>query len=138
MSNEIKKELHPCQYCETLCYGNQCRNCHLKMVASRESECVDCKRKFNAMRKNGTFRKRCFQCQKIYNEKYIGKCVKCSIDFHAYLDDGRMYDKCLSCYKNSFKKCDRCDNNTRDDFILCKSCYFEDRTNEEKIPRFLV
>ena len=37
-----ERQLHPCQYCETLCYGSQCKNCHLKMIADKHSNCVDC------------------------------------------------------------------------------------------------
>ena len=40
---ERNMESHPCQYCETPCFGLQCKNCHLKMVAEREGDCVDCK-----------------------------------------------------------------------------------------------
>jgi hypothetical protein len=138
MSEELEikteRQLHPCQYCKTMCYGFQCKNCHLKMIAEKQSNCIDCIKPFNAKRKNGTFKKRCFGCQDNYNKKYISKCITCNNDFHAYLDDGRVFDRCLLCYKNSFKKCNNCDNNTREEYSLCKSCY---RNDEMTVPMVL-
>lgn len=133
------RELHPCQYCETSCYGYQCKNCHFKMIENRQGNCVDCNKVFNAMRKNGSFRKRCLDCQNIYNTKYIAKCVTCNNDFHAFLDDGRSFEKCLPCYKKTFKNCDNldCTNNTREEFALCKSCYRTERERRHDIPRYL-
>ena len=136
IQNETKvKELHPCQYCENLCYGHQCKSCHFKMLEKREGVCIQCNTTFQAMRKNGTLKKRCFECQDKYNKKYIAKCITCNKDFHAFLDDGRVFDKCLSCYKNGFKQCEKCDNNTREEFSLCKECYKTERENE--VPRVL-
>jgi hypothetical protein len=129
-----ERQLHPCQYCETLCFGSQCKNCHLKMIAEKQSVCVDCNNYFNAKRKNGTYRKRCFGCQEQYNMKYISKCISCNSDFHAYLDDGRIFNKCLPCYKNSFKKCSNCDNMTRGNYLLCKTCF----KNDEIAPPILI
>ena len=62
-----------------MCYGFQCKNCHIKMIAEKQSNCIDCTKPFNAKRKNGTFKKRCFGCQDNYNKKYISKCIKGSI-----------------------------------------------------------
>jgi hypothetical protein len=132
---KIKRQAHPCQYCENMCFGSQCKNCHLKMIADRQSNCIDCNRIFLAKRKNGTYRKRCFECQEKYNAKYIAKCISCNNDFHAYLDDGRIFNRCLKCYKNSFKKCGNCDNMTHSDYVLCKICF---RNNDEIIPPIVL
>lgn len=140
MSTELKnedKKPHPCQYCQKPCFGYQCKECHFKMIKDRQAICMDCNKTFYGMRKNGTFRKRCTDCQDNYNKKYICKCITCNNDFHAYLDDGRVFDRCLDCYKKSFKKCDRCDNNTREEYSLCKVCYIDERNNLDE-PRILT
>ena len=87
-------ELHPCVNCGKTCKGKQCRECHLKMF---NSNCIDCDKSFNALRKNGTMRKRCNKCQNEYNQKYIKKCPDCNEEFH---DLSEKYKTCLKCYKN--------------------------------------
>ncbi len=122
-----KRELHPCQHCGNQCYGMQCKSCYEKMIESRAGICCDCNTKFLAQRKDGTKRKRCPDCQIVYNQKYIATCPFCKNDYHAYLDDGRVFDRCFQCYMSTFHKCERCENKTKGEFNLCKSCYESDR-----------
>jgi hypothetical protein len=119
----FEKELHPCQYCDTDCYGKQCKSCHLNMIKARTGTCSDCEKDFVALRKDGSYRKRCFDCQTLYNKKYIATCPICKNDYHAYLDDGRVFDRCYQCYTRTFHKCENCDNKTKEEFSLCKTCY---------------
>jgi len=126
MSNEIQQP-HPCQYCQKLCYGKQCKDCHFKMIANRNGICYDCKKVFYALRKDGTKRKRCFDCQDIYNKNHIAICPDCNIEYHAYLEDGRMFEKCFTCYKKSFHKCQNCDNMIKDKFIICGECFKKEK-----------
>lgn len=129
INNSGSKEPHPCQYCGTSCFGKQCKQCHLKMIEIRSGICQDCDKSFLAQRKDGSKRKRCFECQAVYNQKYISTCPFCKSDYHAYLDDGRVFDRCFPCYQSTFHKCERCDNKTKGEFNLCKSCYEQDRQN---------
>jgi hypothetical protein len=92
-ANNAPSELHPCVNCGKTCKGKQCRECHFKMF---QSNCVDCDKVFNALRKNGTMRKRCEKCQKDYNDKYVKKCPSCDTEFH---DVSGKYKSCLDCYK---------------------------------------
>lgn len=92
--NTVTKDLHPCVNCGKTCKGKQCRECHFKMF---QSTCIDCEKVFNALRKNGTMRKRCESCQEDYNTKYVKKCPSCNIEFH---DISGKYKSCLQCYKD--------------------------------------
>lgn len=92
--NNVPKDLHPCVNCGKTCKGKQCKECHFKMF---QSKCVDCEKVFNALRKNGTMRKRCESCQDHYNDKYVKKCPSCHIEFH---DISGKYKSCLECYKS--------------------------------------
>lgn len=121
------KDPHPCVHCQKPCFGAQCKECHLKMIADREGECIDCKNKFMATRKDGSKRKRCFDCQKEYNKTHIGICPVCSKDYHAYLPDGRIFDKCFDCYQASFHKCQNCDNTIKEEFTICGDCFHKER-----------
>ena len=68
-TNFINKPVHPCIHCQNPCYGSQCKDCHLKMMSERQSNCIDCNTTFNALKKDGSKKKRCFECQKTYNKK---------------------------------------------------------------------
>jgi hypothetical protein len=124
-----EKILHPCQYCGDPCYGKQCKGCHFTMVSNREADCIDCKTKFFALRKDGTKRKRCLKCQETYNNNHIKVCPGCDNNYHAYLEDGRVFEKCFNCYKSSFHKCANCDNNIKEEFTICGECYRKERQN---------
>ena len=127
---KFNKTPHPCGNCENPCYGEQCQDCHKKMIASRLGDCSDCGEKFSQLRKDGSKRKRCQKCQALYNEKHIAICEGCNNSYHANLPDGRSFDRCFDCYKASFHKCLTCDNNIRDKFTSCSDCY--KRAQEEK------
>lgn len=133
-TNPIKSRvLHPCQYCEKQCYGSQCKECHLKMIAEREGECIDCSSVFYALRKDGSKRLRCQACQQTYNDKYIAKCPECNLEFHSKSKDGRCFETCFSCYKKKFIACRTCEKDTLPDFFpLCKDCHFADRESRMK------
>jgi hypothetical protein len=96
--NIVKPQPHPCQYCSKSCFGLQCKECHLKMIAVNNADCLDCKTSFKALRPDGTKKKRCFDCQKSYSETYYKNCPKCNDVFRCMLDDGRAFDKCFKCY----------------------------------------
>lgn len=121
------KESHPCQYCSKPCFGRQCKECHLKMIQSQQSNCQDCDIVFTAQRRDGTKRKRCMDCQEKYINKYISICPECKNSYHALLDDGRFFEKCYTCYKKSFHNCEKCEKQTRDIYSLCRDCYFRDK-----------
>ena len=101
----------------------------IKMEALKPN-CLDCKKSFDGLRKNGTAKKRCGDCQSTYTEKYIKKCGDCDKDYHAVQPNGRTYDKCFECYQKGFNKCTTCDKRTFKDFTLCSDCY-----NQEKIEK---
>ena len=128
------KVSHKCQYCDNLCFGKQCKQCHLKMVAARDADCCDCSKSFPALRKDGTKRIRCFDCQQVYEKEYVKKCPDCDENFHALSKDGRMFDRCFSCNKKRFTKCRNCENSTFVDYPLCKTCYSSER-DEKKVAR---
>jgi len=127
---------HQCPYCPNTCLGKQCKECHKKMVETRNatfdetknSYCCDCNKPFMSLRKDGSKRVRCFFCQKIYKETYIINCPDCNIEFHSRnKKDGRIFDKCFSCYKKRFTKCRNCEKNTLIEYPLCKECYFHEK-----------
>ena len=119
---------HPCQYCGNKCYGIQCKDCHLKMVAEQNSECIDCKVTFKAIRKDGSKRKRCLDCQKNYSDKYFKNCPDCSKSFRCLLDNGKVFDKCSDCHKNEIKAQEK--QKIKDTLIYeCKVC--KQKTNHE-------
>ena len=124
------KTTHPCINCGNPCFGSQCKSCHLKMITERLGDCSDCSKKFAQVRKDGSKRKRCQKCQEIYNNKYISICKKCDKTYHSTLSDGRIFDSCFDCYKDSFHKCQHCDNRIKDKFIICGDCFHKEK--EEK------
>ena len=133
------KVSHPCVHCGSPCFGSQCKACHLKMVAERQGDCVDCKKKFNQLRKDGTRRKRCEPCQEVYSKKHISKCGDCNKPYHASLPDGRTFAKCYDCYqKNDLKKCKKCDFKIQIKFDVCGKCLVEEKTKavEKKEKEF--
>lgn len=130
-NNFENKVTHPCVHCSKPCFGSQCKECHLKMVANREGECVDCKNNFYALRKDGSKRKRCQECQERYNKDHTDICPDCGNVYHARLDDGRVFNRCFDCYTKSFHKCAKCDNTIRGDFEMCSECF-----NKEKQVEF--
>ena len=119
----VKKDAHPCLYCGNPCFGKQCKQCHLKMLESQKGECLDCNVKFNAIRRDGSKRRRCLDCQQSYNNKYISECPDCKNTYHAYMEDGRVFEKCFDCYKKSLHKCTGCENFTKFEYALCRNCY---------------
>ena len=130
MTTQIETRIsHPCQYCNTPCFGKQCKDCHLKMVANRESECIDCNKMFPALRADGTKRARCKECQEEYTKLYISTC-ECGESFHTVQKNGKTFDKCFKCYQKNFTKCQKCDNTTKSEFPLCKQCYSIERENK--------
>ena len=156
---EVKKQSRPCQYCGKNCFGLQCKDCHLKMVAANNAECLDCKVSFKALKKDGTKRKRCFDCQKIYNDTYYKNCSKCNDNFRCMLDDGRVFDKCFKCYneireenkknyenrrkaseEENTKPCTTkgCVNKTK--FSFCSTCFRNKKNTEDSymISRCIV
>ncbi len=132
-SQNLEKDLHPCQYCGKTCKGKQCKECHLKMIKNRQGNCVDCNILFLAVRLDGTKKKRCLECQNNYNNKYISKCYLCGNDYHAFLEDGRVFDKCYDCYKKSILECIICKEKTINNYTYCKTCY-----NEHKNKLYLL
>jgi hypothetical protein len=131
--NNNNNELHPCQYCEKTCRGKQCKECHLKMVESKQGNCIDCDKTFYALRSNGSKRRRCIDCQTTYNQKHISQCPICKNDYHAFLEDGRVFDKCYTCYQNSLIECKNCDKKISNNQPLCKNCYQEQKQYKVKL-----
>ena len=131
-------DLHPCPYCNTLCFGKQCKNCHNKMIADKSADCYDCGEQFFALRHDGKKNKRCKKCKVKYDEEHQGRCVECNEIFNSVLEDGRIFDKCLDCYKKGFKKCEKCDKSINSTFDLCRDCYQEQKQqyqeNKKKSP----
>jgi hypothetical protein len=117
------RELHPCQYCGTQCFGKQCKECHFKMLETQKGICLDCHKTFHAVRKDGSKRRRCMECQVAYNNKYISQCPECKCTYHAYMEDGRIFEKCFACYKKTLHKCTGCDSFTKFEYALCRNCY---------------
>lgn len=117
------KELHPCQYCDAMCFGKQCKDCHFKMLETQKGVCLDCHSTFHAIRKNGSKRRRCMECQDAYNKKYIAECPECQMTYHAFMEDGRVFEKCFTCYKKTLHKCSNCDSFTKFEYALCRNCY---------------
>lgn len=130
--NTKSREPHPCQYCNRMCFGRQCRECHLNMIKEREGTCVDCKRVFNALTKNGSKRKRCFSCQEQYNIDHIDNCPECNQQYHAVLDDGRRFDKCYDCYKKNLSNCKNCGKNVNSKYTFCGLCYRQTERQDKK------
>ena len=132
-TNNNDFSLHPCQYCEKTCRGKQCKDCHFKMIMSKQGECIDCKTQFYALRNDGSKRRRCLDCQNNYNSTHIAKCPICNNDYHAYLEDGRIFDKCYNCYSSSNKECNKCKKIVINGFPLCKECYTKEKLSKNKI-----
>ena len=126
------KVAHPCQYCNKSCFGKQCKQCHLNMVASREGKCVDCGNSFPALRKDGSKKSRCNGCQEAYEKIHIAKCPDCGENFHAMLKNGKSYSKCLPCYKKDFTTCKNCSKTTRVEYPLCKDCYVTEKSEKHE------
>ncbi len=115
--------LHPCKYCGNSCIGKQCKDCHLRMVTLRNGKCADCGTEFLSVRRDGSVRKRCGECQYAYNQEYISVCPGCGDTFPSKLKDGRSFTKCYKCYRSTVNKCTRCDNNAYNGYALCRECH---------------
>lgn len=76
-----------------------------------------------AVRKDGSIRKRCNECQYCYNQEFIAICPGCGDTFHSKLRDGRTFSKCYKCYRSTVSKCIRCDNNAYNGYALCRDCH---------------
>jgi hypothetical protein len=128
IKDNIKKEFRMCpnEGCENSCFGKQCSGCHIKMINERSNnfkECCDCNKKFYAIRRDGSFRMRCRECQEEYNNNHISVCVGCEKSYHSRLSNGKVYDKCYECYQKTMNtKCESC-NNKSFGRRLCKPCY---------------
>jgi len=142
VSNNVRvSKFHPCQYCGKRCIGSQCKECHLKMVSERNSDCIECGKSFYALRKDGTKRQRCFECQKLFNEIFYKNCPGCSKTFRFLLDNGKEFSKCGECYtsdrikreeknrkeeeKNMYD-CKKC-KNEKTNYSLCGKCFREEK-----------
>ena len=112
--NEIIPELHPCKYCNKICRGKQCKDCHNKMF-SKLQECIDCKITFTPSR--------CFGCQQVYNKNNLKCCPECGNFYASVSKDGKVFDKCYSCYQNAFSNCKRCNKRCYKQYQYCKACY---------------
>lgn len=129
--DEDTSNFHKCESCNNLCIKKKCQECFVKSIKDKQGECYDCKKLFFAVRIDGTKRKRCLECQSIYNEKHIAKCPICNNDYHAFLHDGRFFDKCYTCYQYTLRKCDNCDKKTSINQPLCKDCYNLEKINSK-------
>lgn len=116
-------EFHPCKYCGNSCRGRQCKLCHFKMYEEKKGDCIDCGKEFIALRPDGSKKQRCYECQNIYNQKYINACPTCGSNYHSISKDGRFFDKCYSCYQKTFSTCEKCNKKCLNKYNLCKDCY---------------
>ena len=121
-SKNMNRDLHPCQYCSKICFGLQCKDCHLSMEKRLSGECSDCKKTFRAKRDDGSSRKRCLPCHRVYMENHFATC-KCGETFMQLLEDGRRFSQCFKCYQSSKKRCSNCESFTVRDNTLCSDCY---------------
>ena len=125
-NNTKNIEAHGCQYCSKPCFGLQCKDCHIKMVAERAGVCMDCSKTFSAKRKDGSMRKRCMECQTKFASENITPCIDCSKPFPSKRKDGTTKKRCFECQdifsKENFKKCDSCDKSTWKEYSFCKDC----------------
>ena len=130
INNDKNTEPHPCQYCDNPCYGLQCKNCHIKMVKDRSGICIDCNLSFfNALRKDGTKRQRCNNCQTEFEIKNIVQCPDCDKPY-----DGRIFQKCLECHKKSFRECESCPNMIKSKYVKCGECFRNDKPYINMFP----
>ena len=63
METKVNSEFHPCQYCQTLCKGLQCRKCHFETWEKKKGVCIECSEEFYALKPDGTKKQRCYDCQ---------------------------------------------------------------------------
>ena len=127
MMNSINRtNMNKCNFCNKPCYGLQCVDCDLSMPTDVKSNCSDCFRTFDAMKKNGIIRKRCASCQITFEDKHLRACTGCSKFFFSRRKDGTFRKRCVECQdvfvKTELKKCDGCDNNTLKEYAFCKFC----------------
>lgn len=112
--------IHECPKCGGKCKGKMCKVCHLKLMKEKEGNCIDCKKKFEAKRNDGTYKKRCNICQTKFEINYLKNCENCKNEFLA-LDI--KHTICRDCFKSS-PKCLNCNDNTTKDFKLCNKCFY--------------
>jgi len=137
-NNKDEQTLHPCQYCSTPCFGLQCKECHLKMVADNSANCEDCGQNFFAKKKDGSKHDKCFECRKAWYDRHFKSCLSCKENFRWLADNGRTFEMCGGCYKKaSFHKCKNCKNTTHIKNDMCSACYNERRElkNEYMVSR---
>lgn len=124
--NNMRVNMNYCKCCNKPCYGLQCVDCDVSIPMETKASCSDCFRTFDALKKNGTIRKRCAQCQIRFEDMHLNACSDCSKFFFARRSDGTMRKRCVGCQDNfvkiSLKKCDGCDNNTLKQYSFCKNC----------------
>lgn len=127
---KIMKEAHGCQYCSKPCFGLQCKDCHMKMVAERTGSCADCSKSFPAKRPDGSMRKRCFECQQKFATENLANCADCTNSFFAKRSDGSMRKRCFDCQQKfatenvgSCADCSKTFPAKRPDGSLKKRCY---------------
>ena len=120
------KDAHGCQYCAKPCFGLQCKDCHMKMVAERSGVCADCSKSFPAKRPDGSLKKRCYECQTKFASENLGTCADCSKSFPAKRPDGSFKKRCYECQtkfaSENFRKCNSCDKSTWKQYSFCKDC----------------
>ena len=141
VKNKVRlSNFHPCQHCGKSCAGLQCKVCHFKMVEERNADCVDCGKSFYAIKKDGTKRKRCFDCQTNFNDKFYKNCPGCSKSFRFTLDNGKVFDKCGECNFSDKKKEDNkmnaCKSCKKENtyYDLCRNCFREQKEVTDMIP----
>ena len=89
--------IHPCPKCGNNCKGKICMKCHLKLMKEKRGICVDCNIFFEAKRNDGTFKKRCNECQINFNNKFVKVC-ECGNEYVTFV---LTFNKCNECFKNN-------------------------------------
>ena len=126
MDMNMRVNMNYCKCCNRPCYGLHCVDCDMSIPMETKAHCSDCFKVFDALKKNGTIRKRCAECQIRFEDEHLRACADCTKFFFARRQDGTMRKRCIGCQDNfvktSLKKCDSCDNSTLKQYSLCKYC----------------
>lgn len=137
MNSEMNMRINMnyCKCCNKPCYGLQCVDCDMSIPEEFKAGCSDCFKSFDALKKNGTVRKRCAECQIRFEDAHLKACSDCSKFFFAKRKDGTMRKRCFVCQdvfvKTSLKKCDSCDNSTLKHYAFCKNCVSKNKPVEK-------
>ena len=139
MNSITRMNMNYCKCCNKPCYGLQCVDCDMSIPSDTKSNCSDCFRTFDAMKKNGTIRKRCASCQISFEDLHLKPCSDCSKFFFSRRQDGTFRKRCIVCQdvfvKNALKKCNGCDNNTLKEYAFCKFCVSNSKMEVEAEPK---